>query len=70
MKSSNEAPDFLLDRLAQNASRYPKKTAVTFLASGSNGGKVEHQLTYSELEKQTSNIANRLLESGLSKGDR
>jgi acyl-CoA synthetase (AMP-forming)/AMP-acid ligase II len=64
------SPDLLLDRLAQNASRSPNKTAVTFLSSGPNGGKVERTLTYSELAKETTSLASRLLESGLSKGDR
>lgn len=59
-----------LDRLAQNVTRSPNKTAVTFLSSGPNGGNVEHSLTYSELSKETTALASRLLGSGLSKGDR
>lgn len=70
MESSQKAPDFLLDRLTQNAAKYPSKSAVTFLASGPEGGKVEAKLTYSELDQQTSAVASRLLQSGLSRGDR
>jgi acyl-CoA synthetase (AMP-forming)/AMP-acid ligase II len=64
------SPDLFLDRMAQNAANSPNKTAVTFLSSGPNGGKVELTLTYSELAKETTSLASRLLESGLSKGDR
>jgi acyl-CoA synthetase (AMP-forming)/AMP-acid ligase II len=67
--SSEKTLDFFLDRLTQNAARYPTKTAVTFLASGPNGGKVESQLTYSQLQEQTSALACRLLQNGLTQGD-
>jgi acyl-CoA synthetase (AMP-forming)/AMP-acid ligase II len=67
--SSEKTLDLFLDRLTQNAARYPTKTAVTFLASGPNGGKVESQLTYSQLQEQTSALACRLLENGLTQGD-
>jgi acyl-CoA synthetase (AMP-forming)/AMP-acid ligase II len=62
--------DLLLDRLEQNASKFGTKTAITYLASGPNGGKVEKQLTYSELVQQTNDLAVRLVEAGLSCGDR
>ena len=68
--SMASSPGLFLDRLAQNATSFPNKTAVTFLSSGPNGGKVEHALTYSELSKETTALASRLLGSGLSKGDR
>lgn len=67
MSLSEKSPDFLLDRLQQNAQRYPDKTAISFLSSS---GKVEDQLTYSELEQATTDIASRLFESGLAQGDR
>ena len=60
----------LLDRLEQNARKYSDKTVITYLASAPNGGKVEKQLTYSDLAQQTDDLANRLLECGLSNGDR
>ena len=41
-----------------------------FLASGPNGGKVEQELTYSQLADKMSALASRLLESGLAAGDR
>ena len=70
MAASQNAPALLLDRLAQNASSHPSKTAISFLSSGPDGGKVEQTLTYSELVKETSALANRLMESGLTVGDR
>jgi hypothetical protein len=33
--------ELLLDRIERNAAKYPTKTAVTFLGSGPDGGKVE-----------------------------
>jgi len=62
--------DLLLDRLEQNTFKYAEKTAITYLASGAKGGKVEKQLTYGDLEMLTDNLAHRLLESGLVQGDR
>lgn len=70
METSSTAPDFILNRLAKHATTSPNKTAVTFLASGPNGGKVESQLTYSELAQETTALALRLIQSGLCKGDR
>lgn len=60
----------VLDRLEQNARKYPNKTVITYLTSAPNGGKVETQLTYSDLVQRTDDLANRLLECGLTKGDR
>jgi hypothetical protein len=62
--------DLLLDRLKTNATKDPTKRAMAFLAPGPSGGKIEHELTYAEVEQETSALAQRLLESGLKKGDR
>jgi len=62
--------DFLLDRVAENARRRPTKVAVSFLAGGPNGGKLQSQLTYAELEEETTAIANRLVDAGIARGDR
>lgn len=53
--------DLLLDRIEQNAAKYPSKTAVTFLVSGPDGGKVEKNLTYQELVQEMTSVANRLV---------
>ena len=62
--------DLLLDRLSQNAKTYASKKAVTFLAPGKNGGKVEREMTYEQFEAETTALAGRLLEKGLKQGDR
>jgi acyl-coenzyme A synthetase/AMP-(fatty) acid ligase len=62
--------DFLLDRLRQNASRQPSKLAVAFLVSGPDGGQIDQQLTYQQLEQKTSELAGRMLTTTeLKKGD-
>jgi acyl-coenzyme A synthetase/AMP-(fatty) acid ligase len=66
----NKQWDFLLNRLAENASKEPSKLAMAFLTPGPNGGKLSKQLTYQALEQETSELAARLLESGMVKGDR
>ncbi|CAB9527462.1 Putative fatty-acid--CoA ligase FadD21 [Seminavis robusta] len=63
-------PDLLLDRLAKNASTYAKKKAVAFLAPGKDGGKIQRELTYAQVEAETSALASLLLEKGLKHGDR
>jgi non-ribosomal peptide synthetase component E (peptide arylation enzyme) len=70
MTDSGETWDFLLDRLAENATKQPTKLAVAFVAPGLNGGKLERQLTYQALAQETSDLATRLLESGITKGER
>lgn len=62
--------DLLLDRLANNASITPNKTAFSFLSSGVNGGSISASVTYQELQQQTSDLAQRLLKLGLTPGDR
>ena len=62
--------DLLLDRLAGNSKTYASKTAVTFLSAGPDGGSIDKQLTYSELEEKSSGLSSRLLKSGLKAGDR
>jgi acyl-CoA synthetase (AMP-forming)/AMP-acid ligase II len=68
--SSGGTWDLLLDRLEENASKYPNKTAVGFISPGPQGGSLQKKLTYQELAQETSNIAAFLLESGIQKGDR
>lgn len=62
--------DLLLDRIERNAAKYPTKTAVTFLASGPDGGKVESTLTYQNLKTRLKEVACRLLAEGIQPGDR
>ena len=62
--------DLLLDRLSKNAKTYASKTAVTFLASGKDGGKVEREMKYEQIEAETTALAGRLLDKGLKQGDR
>ena len=62
--------DLLLERLAKNVAETPKKTLLSYISPGLNGGKIQKSLTYEEVEKETSDLAQRLLESGLTKGDR
>ena len=63
-------PDLLLDRLQDNAKKYPKKMAVGYISPGPHGGKLSKELSYESLERQTSAVAGFLLESGIEKGDR
>lgn len=68
--TSTSLPDLLLTRLKKNVKTYPEKNAVTFLSNGSDGGKVEKQFTYKTLEKEVNNVAQRLVDAGIRKGDR
>lgn len=70
MRQSNESWDLLLDRLAKNAKNNGTKIAIAFVAPGPDGGKLSLQLSYSEVEAQTTELALRLRNSGLKKGDR
>ena len=58
--SDPKRPDRLLDRLAANAAKHPDKRAIAWLNSK---GEIEQQLTYKELEQQTSALATALLSS-------
>jgi acyl-coenzyme A synthetase/AMP-(fatty) acid ligase len=69
-KDKSQQWDFLLNRLAENAAQHPSKVAVAFLTPGPNGGKLSKQFTYQQLEQETSELATRLLESGMVQGDR
>ena len=62
--------DLLLDRLGKNASAYSNKKAVTFLGPGKDGGKIDREMTYAQVEAETSALARLLLEKGLKQGDR
>ena len=61
--------DLLLKRLEEIVSKNPSKIALSFLGPGANGGKLETQLTYQQVEDETDNLAMNLLNSGLQKGD-
>eukprot|EP00554_Chaetoceros_debilis_P015284 CAMPEP_0194124154 /NCGR_PEP_ID=MMETSP0150-20130528/57438_1 /TAXON_ID=122233 /ORGANISM="Chaetoceros debilis, Strain MM31A-1" /LENGTH=762 /DNA_ID=CAMNT_0038817741 /DNA_START=36 /DNA_END=2324 /DNA_ORIENTATION=+ len=61
--------DLLLKRLEEIVSKNPSKIALSFLGPGANGGKLETQLTYQQVEDETNNLAMNLLNSGLQKGD-
>jgi acyl-CoA synthetase (AMP-forming)/AMP-acid ligase II len=60
----------LLDRLAQRATQQPSKKLFSFLGPGLDGGRLQKSYTYEELAQSTSALAQRLLESGLKRGDR
>ena len=64
------SPDLVLDRLAQNVSKYSSKKLFSFLGSGADGGKVQKSFTYESFSSETSKLAQRLHESGLKRGDR
>ena len=64
------SPDLVLDRLAQNVSKYSSKKLFSFLGSGPDGGKVQKSFTYESFSSETSKLAQRLHESGLKRGDR
>jgi acyl-CoA synthetase (AMP-forming)/AMP-acid ligase II len=64
------AGELLLDRIERNSVKHPTKVAVTFLTSGSDGGKVEKALTYQELSARFVDIACRLQSEGIQPGDR
>jgi acyl-CoA synthetase (AMP-forming)/AMP-acid ligase II len=61
----------LLDRLALHSRQTPNKLAATFLGPGPDGGAVQRQLTYGELDSVTSRLAERLTaREGMNPGDR
>ena len=62
--------ELLLDRIEKNTAKHPSKIAVTFLASGPDGGKVEKALSYHELSTKLLEIACRLQSEGIQPGDR
>jgi acyl-CoA synthetase (AMP-forming)/AMP-acid ligase II len=68
--TTNPSPDLVLDRLAKNIDKDGSKTLFTFLGPGLDGGRVQKSYTYSAFAQETSNLAQRLLESGLKQGDR
>jgi acyl-CoA synthetase (AMP-forming)/AMP-acid ligase II/acyl carrier protein len=68
-EEKNNACDLMLDRLAQNVSRNPAKRAVAFLAGGRNGGSLQKELTYQELETETTKVAKHLIRKGIEKGE-
>lgn len=70
MTLSDGAPDLLLNRLTKNIAKDGSKKLFTFLGPGLNGGKVQKSYTYDSFNLETSNLAQRLLESGLRQGDR
>jgi len=63
-------PDLMLDRLKANAATHASKRAIAFLAPAKNGGKLERELTYAQVEADTTAMACLLLEKGLKQGDR
>jgi len=70
MTKNESAPSDLLCRISYNAKQMPDKIALTFLTSGSNGGKQQKQMSFSEVVSETDNIASLILEKGLKAGDR
>lgn len=68
--STGRSNDLLLDRLASHVANQPSKKLFSFLGPGLEGGRIQKSYTYAELEQETSEVALRLLESGLKSGDR
>jgi acyl-CoA synthetase (AMP-forming)/AMP-acid ligase II len=68
-EEDSDTSDLLLDRLSSNALKFPNKPAASFVSPGPNGGKLDKQLTYQQIEQTTTHLASRLLEHGLAKGD-
>jgi acyl-coenzyme A synthetase/AMP-(fatty) acid ligase len=64
------APELLLKRLDYNVTKHASKKLLSFISPGPNGGKLQRQLTYADVGHETSQMAQRLLEVGISKGDR
>ena len=62
--------DLLLKRLASNVSKQPNKLLFTYVSPGTNGGKIQRELTYEQVANETSKLAQMLLDVGLAKGDR
>ena len=62
--------DTLLGRLQQHVSAQPQKKLFSFIAPGLEGGRIEKSYTYAEFDVETSELAQRLLEAGLKRGDR
>ena len=73
----------ILEKLEYYAKHFPEKKVMNFLSSGGSsssgggaigsisfGGKVEQSLTYAQLQKQTENLKEALLQKGLQPGDR
>ena len=71
MKNMNHTKcDLVLDRIKSNAERFGSKVAVSFIESGLAGGKLSKQLTYIQLEQETTALAERILGTdGLKQGD-
>ena len=59
-----------LDRLTLVVSQNPNKVAATFLGPGPHGGKLQRQVTYQQIEDETTRLANQMHSSGIAKGDR
>lgn len=68
--NKNTKWDFLLDRLDEHTAKTPDKIAVAFLTPGDNGGKLQTQFTYQELQEVTNQLSKHLIMKGLKPGDR
>jgi acyl-CoA synthetase (AMP-forming)/AMP-acid ligase II len=62
--------DFLLDRLSRYTKEQPDKKVFSFIGPGIDGGRIQKGYTYNEIAIETSQLAQRLLLSGLKAGDR
>jgi acyl-CoA synthetase (AMP-forming)/AMP-acid ligase II len=70
MTSTSSSPDLVLERFSENCSKYAAKTLFSFLSPGLDGGRIQKSYTYAAFETESSDLAQRLLESGLKRGDR
>eukprot|EP00980_Cylindrotheca_fusiformis_P003161 scaffold721_cov131-Cylindrotheca_fusiformis.AAC.51 len=68
--TSDGSPELVLDRLNKNVEKNGSKTLFTFLSPGLDGGSLQKSYTYAAFALETSNLAQRLLESGMNQGDR
>ena len=77
--SSSSTPDMLLQRLSENVQKQPSKILFSYIVPGSTGGgsgstfggKISRQLTYEQVDNETTQLGQQLLvDYGLSKGDR
>ena len=59
--------DSVLDRLSQNVTQNPQKTAIGFILPGC---KLQRSLTYQQVWDESGRIAAHLKSKGVNKGDR
>lgn len=66
----SEMDESFLTQLKKFTLLTPGKKVATFLDSGPNGGTISREISYHDLETLSDQLAVRILESNLKKGDR